>query len=189
MVIDYGQYTAKEILEGDINGKRLITFYVRDYRAVMGSDPCINCGKFTPQLEKFKQKISEMKELKNSGFKLKPMFEGIQTGFGSREFVSNANLDDEKAMKLIENHPKGRELFEELPEGFDPETFKVAKAKEDVPFDWENATEEEVEKHLKTLKKDALIDIAEAGGIEPKGTKDDLILAILTKREENKNPE
>ena len=53
---------------------------------------------------------------KNSGYKLKPMYNGIRFGaFGSNKFANNENLTDEMAKKLIKDHPKGEGLFLTIP--------------------------------------------------------------------------
>ena len=56
---------------------------------------------------------------KNSGFKLKDTYNGIQLAFGSKVILSNVSLTDELAVKAIREHPLGEGLFAELPRSFD----------------------------------------------------------------------
>lgn len=119
------KYQAKEVQFGiDENGNRLISFFAQDYKIVMGNEFCPSCNDFEIKFKNFINKLENMKDVKKTGFVLKAMFENI-TLFGSQQYFNNSNLTDESAIELIEKHPKGKDLFEVLPEGW--ESLKTAK--------------------------------------------------------------
>ena len=59
-----------------------------------------------------------MPENKKCSFKLKPMYDGLSLGFGSKIFISSANINDAIATKFANEHPKGLGLFSEYPKDF-----------------------------------------------------------------------
>lgn len=119
------KYQAKEVQFGiDENGNRLISFFAQDYKIVMGNEFCPSCNDFEIKFKNFINKLENMENVKKTGFVLKAMFENI-TLFGSQQYFNNSNLTDESAIELIEKHPKGKDLFEVLPEGW--EKLKTAK--------------------------------------------------------------
>ena len=119
------KYQAKEVQSGiDENGNRLISFFAQDYKIVMGNEFCPSCNDFEIKFKNFINKLENMENVKKTGFVLKAMFENI-TLFGSQQYFNNSNLTDESAIELIEKHPKGKDLFEVLPEGW--EKLKTAK--------------------------------------------------------------
>lgn len=61
-------------------------------------------------------KVKKMpEEVKNSGFVLKPAYKNIQRKDISKFPITNENLNNELAIKLIGYHPKGYGLFKSLP--------------------------------------------------------------------------
>ncbi|WP_462250431.1 hypothetical protein [Ekhidna sp.] len=120
-MMEWQSYKIEEIKTGsDESGNRLALQFCQDYKDLFGPDAhcCHTCPSFENKINKYIQKISTMKEVKNSGFELKPMYNGIQPKFGAAP-VSNGNLTDEKAIELINEHPKGKDLFEKLPDNID----------------------------------------------------------------------
>lgn len=63
----------------------------------------------------YKYKNFKDMEVTNSSYKLKLMFEGI-TLFGTGLVITNKNLTDKIAKKLLAEHPHGKELFDFIPE-------------------------------------------------------------------------
>jgi len=172
--LDYSKLSFDELAKGKFDDNRsYLVEYRNDFRSIMGQDPCVNCGKKYQEYQNFKSKLSEMADVKNSGFKLKEMYNGIPLSrdFGSKDFVSNATLDDEKAKKLITEHPKGVELFSQLPKDFKIEDLGSEEVKS--------------ERHLE-LEKMSAGDVKELAielEISPK-TKAENILAIIEKEKE-----
>lgn len=117
--MDWRKLDKATIFTGkDENGNRYLSQFLRDYQKTFNPD-MINAG-CTKCLEDyyltFIKFLSTMSKPKNSGYKLKEKYNGIPLEFGSPVFVSNSNLTDELAQKLIKKHPAGEDLFEELPE-------------------------------------------------------------------------
>lgn len=171
-MIDYQKLTFDQVLNGlGENGNRLILSYNGDYRSIMGDDPCVNCSKGQGQFEKFKQKLNEMKDIQNSGFQLKAMYNGIQLGFGSKKILSNANLSDELAIEAINTHKLGKDLFSKLPENVDE--LMEGKAEK---------SHRQIE--LEKLKVPELKNLAKELEIEAEGNKAKIITDILAKEDE-----
>ena len=57
-----------------------------------------------------------MNKENTSGYKLKPMYEGIPLEFGSQIHVTSKSITKKQAELLIKNHPRGEELFAEIPQ-------------------------------------------------------------------------
>ena len=114
MSIDWTKYKAEDVKNGlDQNGNRLFSLFVQDYIKVFGVDVCPNCKDFPVKFQNYLNKTAMSKESK---FQLKKMYEGLPLEFGSQVYVTNANITDENALQLIKNHPRGKELFEVLPD-------------------------------------------------------------------------
>lgn len=119
MLEKWKNYQAKEILSGkDDNGNRLISLFAKHYKQVMVTDICPACNDFEIKYQNFIKKLETMKTVKNSGFSLKPIYDNI-TIHGSQKYFNNANLSDESALELLENHPKGEDLFATLPDNLE----------------------------------------------------------------------
>lgn len=124
MDIDWGKYQAAEVLSGmNENGGRLISLFARDYKKITGNDICHTCNSFIQKFNSFIQKYYTMaKDAENTcGFRLKPMYQNIPASFGSPIFVNNNNITEELALGLLKNHPRGKDLFDVIPEGFEEE--------------------------------------------------------------------
>ncbi len=129
-MLDWTKYKAEEVKTGtDKNGNRLISAFARDYKNTFNQDLCPSCKDFK---EKFLRLIKEIKRMKNtdtkkSGYLLKKMYENIPLKFGSSIYVNNSNITDEYALELINNHPRGSELFEMTPKKEEKKTSKKQK--------------------------------------------------------------
>lgn len=154
--MNWEKYSLHQIkTESDGAGTRLISLFARDYAKLMNADPCLSCPGLQQRFNKFITKRNTMKDIQNSGFKLKPMYEGISLGFGSQKTLSSANLSDEVAVEFIKKHPKGVGLFSKLPEGFDAEKAEVKKDKDQDPEriqELMRLKKEELEKEATTLE-------------------------------------
>ena len=53
-----------------------------------------------------------------SEWKIKPMYEGISLGFGSKVILSSTNITDKIAEKFAREHKKGLGLFSSYPKDF-----------------------------------------------------------------------
>jgi len=60
--------------------------------------------------------MEEIEKIENSGFVLKPAYKNIQRKDISKFPITNENLNNELAIKLIGYHPKGYGLFNSLPD-------------------------------------------------------------------------
>jgi len=163
------KYKAEEVLtDKDKNGNRLISSFASDYKRVFNQDVCPSCKDFKIKFQKFIKQIQIMKnqDKKNSGFVLKKMYQNIPLGFGSSVYVNNDNMTDEYGAELLENHPRGEELFSHIPE-----------EKEEVILP------ENIQKLIDDNTKNELIAIATDLGIEdPKGNKTQLAELIVAKQ-------
>lgn len=139
MDIDWGKYQAAEVLSGmNENGGRLISLFARDYKKITGNDICHTCSSFIQKFNSFIQKYYTMaKDAENTcGFRLKPMYQNIPASFGSPIFVNNNNITEELALGLLKNHPRGKDLFDVIPEGFDVEQeVKILVLEKEISLD------------------------------------------------------
>ena len=115
---DWTKIGKDAILKGkDENGNRYLSQFLKDYQELTGAKNLnAGCGKC---LNDYYKKYLKMKNQKKSGYVLKSKYDGIPLNFGSRTFVSNRNMTDKLAKELIKNHPKGKGLFDKVPESGD----------------------------------------------------------------------
>ena len=150
----------------DENGNRYLSQFLRDYKKALNPD-MINAGCdrcLEDYYHKFTKYLSTMSKNKpkNSGYILRKKYENIPLEFGSRTQVNNSNLTDEMAEKLIKNHPKGKELFDNIPEK------KKAPAKNLNPVkDENNGDQDKYQTDLTKLTRPELDEMAEKLGINP----------------------
>ncbi|SOC79821.1 hypothetical protein SAMN06296241_1358 [Salinimicrobium sediminis] len=122
--MDWREIDKAAIFTGkDENGNRYLSQFLKDYKDTFHPDMinagCSKC--LEDYYQKFIKHLSTMsKKDTNSGYKLRAKYNGIPLEFGSPVQVSNANLTDELAQKLLKNHPAGEDLFETIPEGNEP---------------------------------------------------------------------
>lgn len=113
----------------DENGNRYLSQFLKDYQQTFNPD-LINAGCqrcLEDYYHKFTKYLSTMSKDTKTEYKLKAKYEGIPLAFGSRTQVYNSNLTDEMAEELLKTHPRGKELFEVIPEK--KETAKKTKVK------------------------------------------------------------
>ncbi len=150
-MLDWKNIKASDVLKGsDENGSRLVSLFAKDYKIIMGSDICPSCKDFNVKYLTFIKKLETMNVVKNSGFKLKAMYNNI-TLHGSQTYYNNDNLTDEKALELIEKHPKGTGLFDEVPENLE-ELQKESKADENITLLGKEFTVDQAKPLFKTAK-------------------------------------
>lgn len=118
-MIDWRKLDKETILNGnDENGNRYLNQFLKDYQETFHPDTinagCSKC--LDGYYSKLMKHLNTMGEVEKTQYKLKAKYNGIPLEFGSSVHVSNANLTDALAKKLIKNHPKGKELFEVVPE-------------------------------------------------------------------------
>ena len=113
----------------DENGNRYLSQFLKDYQETFHPDMinagCLRC--LEDYYQTFIKYLSTMSQTKNSGYKLREKYNGIPLEFGSPVQVSNSNLTDEYAEKLLKDHPAGADLFEAIPEGSDEVTVESLK--------------------------------------------------------------
>lgn len=153
--MDWSKLDKETIFKGnDAKGNRYLSQFLSDYQNTFNPES-INAGcercleDYYNKMIKHLNMSNKNSNTKNSGYLLKPKYEGIPMAFGSRKFVYNHTLTDEIAQEMIKNHPKGKALFQNIPE----------KSKSKGP-------EEEPLKELLKLSREELNDAALALGIE-----------------------
>lgn len=157
----------------DEEGNRYLSQFLSDYKEVFKpaeiNAGCTNClNNYYHEMIKHLNIMATQNQNKNSGYLLKAKYEGIPMAFGSRKLVYNHNLTDEIAKKMIEKHPKGKDLFQVIPE-----------AKEAKPTS--SGFSEEAKELLKLTREDLNTKALEAGIENPEEitNKIDLVNEIL----------
>tara|TARA_R110002167_G_scaffold81296_3_gene222682 strand:+ start:29 stop:433 length:405 start_codon:yes stop_codon:yes gene_type:complete len=122
--MNWNKYSPDTILTGrNKEGVRLIIEFGKDFKNKMGYDLDIGCIKcFRNDFQKFLNR-GTMAERK-SAYKLKPMYNGLSLGFGSKVYISDQNITDELAERFVKEHPKGLSLFSEYPKQEEPKADK-----------------------------------------------------------------
>jgi hypothetical protein len=117
--MDWGSIHPNRIRSGvDSQGRRLILQFAVDFEKKLGYKLDISCPKcFQNDYDKY-LKSTIMPDKKKSAWKLKPMYEGVSLGFGSKVIISSANLTDELAEKFAKEHRKGLGLFSQYPKDY-----------------------------------------------------------------------
>lgn len=116
---DWREIEKPAILTGkDENGNRFLSQFLKDYNEIFQPQE-INAG-CQRCLDEYYTKtikyLNTMQDKKNeSGYVLKPKYEGIPLEFGSQTFVNNRNITREHGDKLLKGHPRGADLFEVVP--------------------------------------------------------------------------
>lgn len=134
----------------DENGNRYLSQFLSDYKKIFspadinaGCERCLN-----DYYQKLIKHLPTMgKDKKKKEYVLKLKYNGIPLEFGSPVLVTNANVNEEYARKLIKSHPRGKDLFDVLPDSFDSD---------------------ENENPFKGLSRDDLDKIATDLGLDPK---------------------
>lgn len=102
----------------DENGNRYLSQFLQEYKQVFAREEinagCKKC--LDSYYEKLIKYLTKMGQKKPSNYKLKEKYNGISLGFGSSTIVSNRNITDKLAEKLLKDHPRGADLFEKMPE-------------------------------------------------------------------------
>lgn len=149
----------------DEDGNRYRTQFLKDYRDIFQPEEinagCRRCLKdYYFKLIKFQETMS--KDKKKSGYVLKLKYQGIPLKFGSRIFVTNANMTDKIGKELLKNHPRGAMLFDKIPE---------TKPKKDKDLTKKELVAKYPDIHSKLKKKDFLKAVAESQveGIKEEG--------------------
>lgn len=157
----------------DENGNRYLSQFLKDYQDTFHPDMinagCLRC--LEDYYKTFIKHLSTMSKKESTGYQLKEKYNGIPLEFGSPVYVSNANLTDELAEKLLKRHPAGKDLFKVIPEPREPAEPKAKKSTE--------PTEPKVKKLTDHTRKE-LDAMAEKLGIDPKNysKKDEVAAAI-----------
>lgn len=121
--MNWSEYKPEYVRTAIVGGRRLVLDFANDFEEKFNYEICITCiSKFNNDFYKYINSMSTQK----SEFKLKAKYNNIPLGFGKRGRLSNENMNEKDAMFLLKNHPKGRDLFEKIPEA-KPEKIKKEK--------------------------------------------------------------
>jgi hypothetical protein len=119
---------GKQTVFGDLSKGGLLFRFLSEYNRKFGEKKhnlsCSTCREdiWNNYLNLFKMKKS------NSEYVLKAKYNGIQDGFSGQP-LRNGEITEAQALNLIKTHPKGKDLFEFIPEKIseEPKEKKVAK--------------------------------------------------------------
>lgn len=124
---EYLKY-GKQTVFGDLSKDGLLFRFLSEYNAIFGEKKhnlsCTSCKNeiWNNYLNLFKMKTPK------SEYVLKAKYNGIQDSFSGQP-LRNGEITEAQALKLIKTHPKGKDLFEFIPEKVSEEQTekKVAK--------------------------------------------------------------
>lgn len=139
---NWENFDVNTIISGKTrDGVKYLELFLQDYTQLFKgkvNPSCPSC--IRTYLNKYKSKIFEMDS--NCDYKLHKKYNGIQLGHGG-QVLSNRNLTNELAEKLIENHKsiherRGTEfkidlIFQVFPKDWDKKEIKVEKPKQQKP--------------------------------------------------------
>lgn len=116
----------------------LLELFFQEYTRVFDEVVNPSCGNcVNSYLDKYKNHLRKMAN--DCKFKLHAKYEGIPLEFGSDILVTNANITEEYAKKLLK-HVNGERYFEAI-----PKDYKAEKVSEVVEEDAETETSESAE--------------------------------------------
>jgi hypothetical protein len=119
---------GKQTVFGDLSKDGLLFRFLSEYNRKFGEKKhnlsCSTCREdiWNNYLNLFKMKKS------NSEYVLKAKYNGIQDGFSGQP-LRNGEITEAQALNLIKTHPKGKDLFEFIPEKVSEDTKEVKVAK------------------------------------------------------------
>ncbi len=133
---DWLKFDKNEIFNGkDEKGNRYLSQFLSDYQQTFnpedinaGCQKCLN-GYYQKMINHLTMSNKKKEDSNNSGYLLKKKYENIPLSFGSRHLVNNQNITDEMAKALIDNHAKGEDLFQVIPESANEEVDPVKELK------------------------------------------------------------
>lgn len=131
---NWAEYTLQGIVGAkNADGSSMLEEFLKDYANKFSVElsslqpSCNNC-----LTKYYNDYISTLKDMNtNCNYKLLPKFHGIPLEFGSSVFLTNANLTNEYAEKLISRY---LDVYEQKEEDFNPEMLFS-----EFPTDWEEA--------------------------------------------------
>ena len=111
----------------------LLSQFLKDYRAKFGGSINPSCGKcLAKYYDDFINEYSNKMENKEShGYVLKLKYNGIKSKTSGKP-NRNADLTEVQAIDLIENHPHGKELFDNIPNSYYNKFKEVEEIKVEV---------------------------------------------------------
>ena len=121
--------------------KLFLIDYKKEFNVEVVNPSCSRC--LNNYLDSFKKKYNKMENTSN--YILKKKREGLQLSFGSSIFVTNKNLTDEYAKKLIERFSKK--------EGFTLDYLFDKYPKEEIKKEIETVTETTEQPQVKRTRK------------------------------------
>ena len=105
----------------------LFVNFIRDYQKEFGEKVIVGCGKcLTKCYNKFYNKYTIMEVKKEHGYVLKLKYNAIKSKTNGSP-CRNADLTEKQAIDLIENHPRGFDLFESIPQSYYDSKKEVVK--------------------------------------------------------------
>lgn len=120
--------TANYVRTANVDGRRLVLDFAIDFKNKFNREICVSCiSQFNADFAKYINSMSE----KTVNYRLKGKYNNISLGFGKRGRLSNENMNDKDALFLLKHHPKGKELFDILPEEEPKPEVKIKRKKGD----------------------------------------------------------
>ena len=178
---DWSQYNVNTIRTGHEDGKRLVVLFAIDFKEALQRDidkNFISCGRCAKrELNNF-LKYSKTKTMKKSEktmkkFKVKAKYFGLALSSGSKVTLSSKGNTDELCAKFANEHPRGLQIFDSI-----PEDFKIGKSYGDyTPESSEEKTFENAEDLKKAFDRPTLDEMATNIGLNPEEFKNKLEVA------------
>jgi len=133
-MLDFTKMDISAVVSGmHSDGERYLSKFLKEYTSLFPgavNPSCMKC--LNDYLKKYKKAMAKNTvTAENSGYKLHKKYEGIPLEFGSPVLVTNANLSDAYAEKLLARK-NGAALFAEVPADAKPKAAKPKKEKAPV---------------------------------------------------------
>lgn len=115
---DWKKIDKVTIFKGsDKNGNRYLNAFLSEYKDIFNPD-MVNAGCQRCLEDYYINFINYLQmgvEKKVTGYVLKSKYNGIPLEFGSGVLVTNTNMTQEYGDILLNNHSRGKELFDKIP--------------------------------------------------------------------------
>jgi len=146
-VIKWLKY-EKLVIFRDKSKGGLLSQFLKEYKSEFGGSinpSCMTC--LNSYYNNFIEKYTMSDIIRNTEFVLKAKYNNIKSKTNGRP-CRNADLTDEQAIDLIENHPHGVNLFEFIPESYYTKNIEV-EIEEIKPTEIKETTKKKTSKKRK----------------------------------------
>lgn len=160
-MIDFTKMDVNTLANGVTGeGVKYLQLFLQEYTSIFSETVNPSCNKcLTSYLDKYKKKMAKTNN--TTGYVLQPKYVGMPLEFGSQTMVTNENLTEEMAKKILAR-PNGEKYFSKLPEAVTSGDSKPKAEKAKKPRKKKNEGVTAPEAPAETVTEEATTEAPEA---------------------------